>query len=244
MNNSVKQQSGLSLSELLISLFLASIISSVLIQFYLSSKSEYRKTQKILSQVLDVHWVIDLLSDSIRRAGFTPCLSLDQLIVKDQRTNKAVIQALKIENTPRQLIQISRMHEYFSQVKHATANQIWASNTYSFNEKHPVLISDCEHAEIHNVLNIKQFSRSILITLEKPLAYSYTNSAYVGEFIEEQWFIHEESLFYRLSHTEEISSLIHSLSVYQQKVHDRLLIEVTMGLEDKTVRQFKVVVRG
>jgi Tfp pilus assembly protein PilW len=58
---------------------------AALIQFYLTSKQHYLQTEKVLEAGFEVQWVMDLLSDSIRRAGFTPCLGLDHLTVVDHR---------------------------------------------------------------------------------------------------------------------------------------------------------------
>ena len=75
-------------TEILISLFLATFILTVLTQFYLSNKRHYIDTQKQLENHLDLQWVRELLSDSIRRAGFTPCVGIRQLRVIDSRNFK------------------------------------------------------------------------------------------------------------------------------------------------------------
>lgn len=241
----MKKQLGFSLSEVLISLFLASIITTILMQFYLSTKHQYVEAQEILSRNLDLRWTADLISDSIRRAGFTPCLNIDRLFSSDQRKNGAIIHALIIKNKPEQSIQIHRMHERFAQVeKIHRRTQIRVSDKVVFNEKRPLLIADCEHAEVQKIFSIEYYEGSQLITLDTPLQFSYGTSVYIGEFVEEQWFIKEKKLHYRSIHTEELTPLIHSLSAHEHRVHGRQFIEINLGLAEEKVRKLKVAVRG
>lgn len=242
----MKKQSGISLAEVLVSLFLSSLIMTILVHSYLSSKRQYVEAEEILSTGFDLRWVSDLLSDSIRRAGFTPCLGLDQLNIKDRRPNGKVIHGLKIENYPHQLIQINRINEHFDKVVNIQSpTQILVSHPALFHEKHPLLIADCEHAEVAQI-----FSREgALITLNSPLQFSYTASAYIGEFLEERWFIKknikgEESLHYQLIQTEEITPLVHSLKIHKQKVHGRQFIKISMGLAEGKTYKLRVAVRG
>lgn len=168
----MKKQAGLSLTEVLISLFLTSVIITTLFQLYLGSKRQYVEIEKILTTRFDLQWVSDLLSDSIRRAGFTPCLGIDRLQVIDRRNHQNKIQALQIGNQPNQFIQVNRMNEHFTKiVKIQGATRILVQNPVSFHKKRPVLIADCEHAEVQELLEIEQQAENSLITLNKPLFF-------------------------------------------------------------------------
>lgn len=238
----MKKQAGISLSEILISLFLASLLITLLVQFCSSTKRQYLEVEEILGAGLDVQWISDLLSDSIRRAGFTPCLGLDQL--------QTPLQGLKIGNSPQQFIEIKRMHEHFykiASIKNAT--QIVVSHLPTFNEKHPLLIADCQHAEVQHIAHMENHFNGALITLEKPLQFTYDPATYVGEFIDERWFIKkniegEESLHYRSVQTEEISSLVHSLTITNRLVQGKQFLEIVMGLDQGKTHKIMVLVRG
>ena len=246
MNN----QSGMSITEVLISLFIASIIMTTLTQLYLSNKRQYSEAQKVLAASFDLQWVSDLLSDSIRRAGFTPCLGIDQLESIDRRDYKRTLQGLKMEQAPRQLIQINRMSEYFTQVNNIQGpTRLIVSNRIIFKELHPVLIADCDHAEVQEILSVDKIARGYLLTLAKPLVYSYPTKAYIGEWFEEQWFIKpnakkENTLHYKLFQTEELTSLVHSLQIKKKLIHDKTLVEIIMGLGKDKTHQLMVAVRG
>lgn len=246
----MKIQAGMSISEVLISLFLASVIITMLIQFYLESKHQYLEIEKVLESGFDVQWVDDLLSDSIRRAGFTPCLGLDHLKVTDHRNYQNNIQALHIENTPPQFIRVSRMNEHFAKlIKVEGPNTLLVQNPVSLNEKRPLLIADCTHAEIHVLASVNQQVNETRITLKKNLIHGYDASAYVGEFLEECWFIKKNVegknvFYYQLVKSEELTSLVHSLSAEKQFIQNKQFVEVTLGLEDDKTHKIMVAVRG
>ncbi|AUH72531.1 PilW family protein [Legionella sainthelensi] len=246
----MKKQEGMSLSEVLISLFLATVIITMLIQFYLESKHQYLEIEKVLEAGFDVQWVDDLLSDSIRRAGFTPCLGLDQLKVIDHRNYKNNIQALNVGNQPIQFIQVRRMKENFAKlIKVESPTTLLVQHVSSLNEKRPLLIADCNHAEIHELIGIKQQVNETRIILKKPLIHFYETSAYVGEFLEERWFVkknvkRQNALYYHWVQTEEVTSLVHSLSMEKQFNQNKQFLEVTLGLENDKTHKIIVAVRG
>lgn len=234
----MKKQSGMSLSEVLVSLFLSSVIMTLLTQFYLNSKHLYIEAEEVLAENFDLQWVNDLLSDSIRRAGFTPCLGIDQL---DLKHNGVAVRGLIIEHKPRPLIQVNRMSEHFvSLVSVPNPTQLVVSPGVSFREKRSVMIADCVHAEVHSISHVEGSA----IHVEKPLQFKYSKSAYVGEFIKEQWFIKNNALYYKLNQTEEVTPLIYSLSMQNQPQHGKPFVEVIMRLADGKTRKLLVAVRG
>lgn len=236
----MNKQAGMSLSEVLIGLFLSSLIMMTLTQFYLSSKKQYLAAQDILSKNFDVQWVSDLLSDSIRRAGFTPCLSIDQLINDDK------LQSIRVQNNPQQSIQIQRMDEHFFKVKRLHGATKIVVERSVFHEKNPILIADCEHAEVHQILSVSSQADGTVLTLKKPLRFPYSSSVYVGEFVEERWFIKknaggEEALYYQANQAEEMTPLIHSMN---SSIREKQLVKIVMELDMGKKQELWVRVRG
>ncbi|MFI4918818.1 MAG: PilW family protein [Legionellales bacterium] len=247
----MRRQLGFSLSEILISLFLSGIIMTMLIQFYLNSKHQYLKTQKLLVKSFDVQWASALLADSIRRAGFTPCVGIDQLTRVDGRDVSQTISGLIVQNQPHAFIKVSRMSEVFSPVLTIQGlNQLTVPQGILFHQQRPLLIADCIHAEVLQIQRIdKSDFGSYLITLTKPLVFSYTTPAYVGEWLEEKWFIKNNSskasaLYYKSVQTEELTPLIHSLTIKEQTAQGRRLLAISMGLDEDKTHQMVVAVRG
>ncbi len=246
----MKHQSGFGLSELLVGLFLASIILTALIQFYLSNKRQYLAAEAILTERFDLQWVSDLLSNSIKRAGFTPCLGVDQLDVVDRRFFGRKVSSLKISNQPQQLIQVNRMSEQFTKlIRVQSPTELIISNSAPINEHHPLLIANCEHAEIHEILSIDNMGTRSLITLTKPLMFTYGASTYLGEWLEERWFIKRngkgvDALYYQLHSAEELTSLIHSLYIKETYNQAQRYLNIILGLEQKKTLELLVAVRG
>jgi hypothetical protein len=234
----MKKQQGISLSEVLVSLFLTSIIMTALVQFYMGCKGQYNETEKVLALQFDLQWVSDLLSDSVRRAGFTPCLSLDRLKIYPQ-----TIPALQIGN---QFIQVHRMEEHFAQIiRVQSPTQIRVESSLLVHENRPVLIADCMHAELNELSSIQQQTEGLLLTLKKPLIFSYNQSAYVGEYLEERWFVKknkkgEHTLHFQSIQKEELTPLIHSL--HAQK--NGSFLEINLGLDKEKNYKIFVAVRG
>lgn len=216
-------------------------------QFYSQSKQGYIEMETMLATHFDLRWVSDLLSDSIRRAGFTPCLSIEQLNLKKQGK---LVPGLHIENGPRYLLQINRMHEQFAQaVNIPNPRQILVPHATSFNKKRPLIIADCDHAEIQQSFTMRPHAKGVLIILDKPLQFKYTRAVYVGEYWEERWFIKKNpqgklALFYQLGQPEEVTSLIQFLHSRRQRRNGAVFMQIALGLAEGGTQNIMVMVRG
>lgn len=240
----MKSISGFSITEVLISLFLASLIMTSVSQLYLRSKDQYLQIQTIVSNQLDLLWLNDLLSDSIRRAGFTPCLNINELPNKDKKLADIII------NQQQQMLQVNRMSEHFTQVIEIRgSNQILVDAKASINPKRPIMLADCSHAEIQNIERQNKSGQTLQLTLSRPIYFSYHQPIYISEWIEEQWLIRPNAqgipaLYYQLGQAEELSPLVHSLQVRAQNAHDKTVLEIILGLDENQVHKMYVTVRG
>jgi len=250
MDKSGTMEAGFGLTELLISLFLSTFLLMMLGQLYLSTKKVYLEVADRLAVEFDVQWVSDLLRDSIRRAGFTPCMSVEHLNTIDTRNGRSVIRGLHIDKTVDPLIQVNRMHEeFYDLIKVAGANQILVSHHMQIRPKRPLIIADCHHAEIHTITAVRNLGKERLITLSQPLRFAYATESYVGEWLEEKWYIKRKNngvntLYYQSGHPEELTELIHTLFVKDSHKKGKRVLEVTLGLDNEQIKQLTVVVRG
>lgn len=245
----MRTQLGFSLSELLISLFLTSLIMTLLFAFYLSTKRQYMETQAVLSRNFEQQWVADLLTDSVRRAGFTPCLGVDYLKRVDRRRPGRDLAGLRVTNHPRKLLEINHMNEHFYTPLKIGSSQILLAKTAVFNEKRPLIIADCQHAEVHEVALVEKTGRGLLLTLAKPLLFTYTSISYVGEWLEENWFIKQTAsgknvLYYKLVHSEELSPLIHALDVVDRRQAPEGVVEINLGIAENKIQRLIIAVRS
>lgn len=233
----MKKHQGISLIEITISLFLTTLMMSSLSQLYIHFKRYYVKENKTLEQRADLIWASDLLRNSIMQAGFTPCLSVDELEVIDRRNVRDPIKGLKI--TGQDSLTIGRMSEYFIEMENEFKGEsISVPATLFTNIPHALLITDCEHGEIVPIARAKRQEGDYLLTLASPLLFPYSKVTYLGEWIEEKWFIKKNpqgtpALYYQSTHAEEITSLVHGLELKQWKIKHHSMLRVTMHLDEE-----------
>ena len=236
------REQGLSLIELLVGLFLVSLISTMMMHHYLVNQRYYAKINEALQHEMDVQWVRDLLADSIRKAGFTPCANIEQLT----RQNKL----MALEITPHESLKINRMSDRFSELLNQDTNQhLLVSNEVLFHVPQTILIADCSHAEVQHLKKIEKTAEGTVLTLQQPLIFSYSEVTYVGQWLEEEWFIRTNqqkrlALYYKQTHPEELTSSIQSLHVKKRLIAGKKVVDVGLGLNNGQEQVLRIVVRS
>jgi hypothetical protein len=222
----MKRFEGLGLPEMLISLFLASLIMTALLQHYISIKQHYRTLQSTLDTANETQWVIDLIRHSIRQAGFTPCLRVDRLIARDHRQGQNRLKAIDTDN----VLQINRMSSHFDEVNEwVNSSQLITTRTQTFHSESSLLIADCYHAEVVTAKAVKHMPNKQMISLNQALLFTYQPPVFIGEWIEERFFIRKSRLLYRYHHTDELTSTINTLSVHIKAAQVNVTIGQTNG---------------
>ncbi|WP_133127049.1 hypothetical protein [Legionella nagasakiensis] len=242
------KEQGFGLPELLISLLLASFIILALVNQYVGAKRHDRFTQYAIEQALELQLVTDLMRDSIRRAGFTPCLNINHLITIDRRNGHKNLQAIEIKHAQQDSIHIQRMDEAFDLMIHINNPTEFMIRKSMFKSSQVVLISDCMHAEIHQIKAVKSHQNGQRITLSEPLLFNYQKPIFVGEWLQERFYIHpkkgEAALFYRLNRADELASFIKSMRVHLKQSGRYLVLAVILGLSHGQEIQFETSVRS
>ncbi len=231
---------GMSLSECLIGLFLALFMSAILLQFYVANKRRYVQLEEELTEQLELRWVTALITNSIRRAGFTPCLNLEQLLFEDEDTPSTKIAAITVEA---QQLNVRRMNDAFSELIYSSSTQhIIVPKEQHWKIGQKVLIADCVHAEIQKIAAISRDNDKELLIFDKALRFTYSKHSYVGGWINESWFINTKTgtLYYKDQHVEEISPHIHQVNFSRNQG----LIEGTLWTTNKKTLQFSSRVRN
>ncbi len=233
-------QKGSSLAEVLISLFLSTLIIASLMQMYLCHKRHYQQFQSDLDMLYDLQQISALMRQSLMSAGFTPCLALDKLTAIDRRADDKTVHALQTATNP-SMLHTSRMSEKFYPLLKVTGSRhLLLSAKALVNARHPVLIADCFHAEVHRIDSIEHSPQAVSIQLARPLRFNYQNGSYIGEWIEEKWLVRPNpqgvsSIYLQSRGSEELSSMISAMKLNQNKK----LIEV--ALQTQTQKKFYFV---
>ncbi len=233
-------QKGLGLPEIMISLFLTGFILSTLMSVYISTKQHVHKLQMNLDDDMELMVVTDVMRDSIQQAGFTPCSNIDYLI-----HDKDLV-AIHIGEGLRPTLQINRMgpqYEPISQMIDAT-HVMTASNAV-VHTKHPVLIADCYHAEVHHVKTITLMQDGQRLSFEEPIVYQYQPPVFIGDWISERFYIRAGGgLFYERFHRDELTPLVQTMQLDGDARSGKPFLRVTLGLTSSRVFDFQTRVRS
>lgn len=211
------RQQGISLVEVIVGLCLASLLMTLVMQLYLKTKQNYLVTNTLVEENFDLQLVSDLIRDSLRKAGFTPCLSLQYLQSLDSRQSRTGLAAL--ETNGKDTLAIHRMSEFFYLLRQQISpTQLVLQPTTNLTTQQTILIADCYHAEVHQIAKVYQTKSGTFISLVKSLTFHFVAPVYIGEWIEEKFFIQknkrgEKALFYQQKHTEELSTRVKELFI-------------------------------
>lgn len=215
---------GYSLIEMMVSLFLASLIMTALMQSYSACKKEYLRIDQMLDRRMVLMDLANQIRDAIQKQGFTPCLSLNHIEVTDQRYHS------KSPET-HQGLRLQRMSEQFSRVekKLSPYELIIEPGHESYRAGDAILIADCMHAEIHSVSK----SADHHLHLKEPLAFAFRGSIYLGAWIDEFYYVRKNKagkpvLIYQLKHSEELTPYVQSIKVKESQ----RFYQVDLGLDD------------
>ncbi len=180
-----ERERGSTVLEYMLGLTLALAIMSVLIQQYLQIKHQCYTAEQAIAQTARLQVVFDLLRRRGHQAGFTPCLPIKRLMTFDQR-NQHNLPTLLLESIPVPKLSFYRMSSSFGQLQPISGSgQFELIGEPISNPNHPVIIADCQHAEVHDAYQISgrhiQFSHALRFNYQPPI--------YWGEWLEETFLV-------------------------------------------------------
>jgi hypothetical protein len=229
-------QKGIGLTEILIGLLLSSMIMVSLINQFLAVKKNYKYVSHLMDDDIELQMVTDLIRDSIQRAGFTPCLNLNMLDTASSNNKNIKLASIDEKMVDNNVFKSQRMSENFDVVESFINQNELVTAGQILKKGQTILIADCFHAEVQQIAQVRRYNGKLIVALAKPLFFKYHTPAYVGQWLQEQFYIkHHQgtsSLFYKTNHAEELSSQIKSmsLSVYNKRAHE--VVNVTLGLNN------------
>lgn len=238
---------GFSLMELIIALFITSLLLSLVSEELWFNKFQFKKIMNLLEERLDLSLAEHLMKRSIRNAGYTACLGIETLNSYDSRTGKENLKAVEIQ-TGRLIIQ--HMDSNFIEVERIeNQNKILIKNKkFVLKPERPLILVDCYQAEIHQIGQIQKASEGLMIILKKPLRFNFDKPFYLAHWLEENYFIqknkfHEKALFYKLDKAEELSKNIKNVKAKMIKKTNRTAIEISLQSKNSTPLSFTTLVR-
>lgn len=233
---------GISLIELVISLSLSSCIMLMLLRHYLQITQHTKILNQEIVALEEEEWVTNLIRDRVKKAGFTPCLNIRHLESLDQRNGRMHLMPWIMEDNAERFT-LQRMSSNFALVHTILAPKtLKVSLSYQFNPNYPILIADCMHAEVVNLSSVIKTKDFQLLTLTNSLAFSYQAPVYIGEWIEESFFIKKGSgLFYNYHHTDELTSMVKTMNFM---LESNKLLHITLGFEKQRTLKISTMMRA
>jgi len=245
MNHNINYYQGFTLLELTISFFLASILMALCMQqvFQFKRQSEYIHHQ--LNETMDIQWLIDFMRSRVYQAGFTPCRKLDDLIRTDTRDKPGSLSSIEL-NEKHDRVLFHHMGDEVLQMDSQLNTHAFGTELTKINIDHPVLISDCYHAEVHTVKQVIRQGQDIQIVLKEPLIYDYLTPVYLGEWVTEVFFLRNtqvsNALYYQYHRVDKLIPQVQSFNVTLGKAHRHALLHVTLILD--TLRRVELDIRA
>ena len=208
------RSAGISLTELLVSLVLSMLLMLVLMQQLLLITRQMHDVHEALDEAVELQWVLDVLRMRVRHAGFTPCRRLDHLDAIDTRDVPESLRSIEVQAGQEPKLSIRKMQEdavYFVQ-RHEPYQLMIKDDRLNLNSDRPVLVADCEHAEVHELSHIQKTQAGYLLSLKKPLVFDYSEQMYVGAWVSEAFFFRKGTLFLKQHRVDALTAWVKQLS--------------------------------
>ncbi len=206
------KNAAFSLSEVLIALFLGSLLASLALHQFFSVKKQFQYLSHTLHCNMNESLSIDLLRDTIFHAGFTPYGSIQQLqpLNTIDARPKTAIEPL---SSPLRGFITRRMDSNYVPLTRIHTNTIVVPASLAIQKNETLIICNWCCYQLLPVKNIHRRNNSLYIDLQQPIHSIFHANSFVGRWIEER---------YELKHRSQqgISGLY-----YYQHHHNELLVD-------------------
>lgn len=229
------RSAGVSLSEVLISLACSSFLIVIVMHQYLSVKFNYQQISLNLERAFEMQLISDFMRETLRQAGFTPCLGIEHLVTSDTRESLKKLHAIEL-GSPHEGggFQVNYMSPLYDElVKQASLTEWLATETHPIRSNKPVLISDCTHAEVHLIKSVRREDGLQRVFFERPLNAVFVPPIYIGEWIEERFSTKTGTLYYETLHREALSDAVTHLAVSVSSNRLEPVVHVGLSLDNQ-----------
>ncbi len=232
LQESNQREQGLSILECMLGLTLALSLLTLLMQQYLQIKQQTYSMAQTMLQASRLQMVVDLLRGSGHQAGFTPCLPIGYLYSFDHRSRRR-LQAVELSRQDPFTLTYYRMSSGFVSLSPSLGqHEFFLLNKLRPHPKQPVIIADCQHAEVLDAYQIGPHS----IQFSQALHYTYHPPIYLGEWLKESFYIAvnhngQNSLFYQQNqHVDELMSDLQGISGYLEISQQKRWLHLNLDL--------------
>lgn len=200
----------------------------VLTQQLLSVQRTYRFVSAFFNEVIELQWVFDAMRVKIHHAGFAPCLGLNHLTMIDTRDHPENLQAIEIIQGDLPQLVIRKMDEQRFGLTQILGPTQLSLSTKLFRSDRPIIIADCEHAEVHEIEKARLTKLGYLIQLQKPLVFHYANEVYAGAWLSETFYFRKLKGLLMKRHRIDLMVAAKAGRFYIKKQHEYFTVKMTL----------------
>jgi hypothetical protein len=191
-----------------------------------------------LNQAQELHWLSDVLRSRVRMAGFTPCRRLEHLVVADTRAKAQSLAEYEFVSQPHASLTLRRMHQSAVRVlKQISPTDVLIEST-PISIQYPIMLADCEHAEVHTLADATKTPEGVHIQLQEPILFTYQLPFYYAEWVTESFFMRQtrergRALFYQYHRVDQLTRLVQDFSAKRFQIEASLLVELNLQLSNQ-----------
>jgi hypothetical protein len=233
------------LTEVLIALFLSSLIFIGLIKQFIVIKHHYIEVSHRVSQDTDTIYIIDDLRDSIRHAGFTPCMNVRYLQTDNTLNHHAPVSGIDINNNS---VVLRRMDDDFVRVLEVLSQNELIVPPGVFKPGHVILVADCYAAEVHEIVEVVPYIGKERIRLKHKLCFDYISRPYIGIWKQESYDLKATKkgpvLFYTHQHTDALATNLQTFDITRIDEKNNTIVDITLGTINGTNKNIRTRIRS
>ncbi|WP_367607334.1 hypothetical protein [Legionella sp. W05-934-2] len=201
----------MSLSELLISLFLSTLLGSLLLQQYVSLSENTNRQLTLFKHQFEQTLLSKLITDSIHQAGFLPCGSQSTFDIWDASQSQWIKQQALITK-PQQLI-ATYMDKNFQPLASDYSSMPVVAKAIGLSPNHAILLTNCRYSELNLIQSVKSMGSQYQIVLAYPSRFVIDEDSYIGLWHQDNFEFQHDTLFYGDQKRERITQALKEFNV-------------------------------
>lgn len=173
------KQSGLTLLEVLIVLFLSTIIYEVLMQIYLHSLKSYQLQMAYQQMQTHSEDILSFLYAELKKArSLHDCRMKPEILLTNQTT--IPLERKDFLLLAKNSLRIAYMQNNVAKLVQQQGNQLIVNADIKFHANEIVIITDCAKANISQLKEAQLYKDKQILILAQPLSYEFNNNALIG----------------------------------------------------------------
>ena len=216
----------MTLSELLIALFLSALLCALLLSQYASLCQNSSLQRRLFHKQFEQSLLAELIRDTIHQAGFLPCGSQSSFDIWDASQSQWIHQkalVLKPDSLTTRYLD-AQYHSF----KTNADGQFIISDRTGLDTKHMVLLTNCFYSELNRIRTFHSLAKNHAIKFAFPSRFVIDGDSYIGRWHNEQLLYKQSFLYFGDKKKERVTSDVRHWHIHQKEKH---LIQIAWQFE-------------